>query len=260
MVANLVSNVQAVLSTQQVSVHCWLDSTVALYWINDQGEYRQYVANRLHNIRQHDQIKWHHIPTADNPADLGSRGGNVVTNRSWKEGPTWLSNLSEWPPDKTLKPTPDTRSEAKVVKEIFKAAIAKQDVFDQLVDKHPPPKLLRIGARIRRFIGNCTSQPPDRKDGQLNTQKIKQQQLWGIRRVQKAVHGDSHFQADQLQLNLQLNDNEVLECRGRIDGEYPIYLPDTHFAKRTSLLYAEGLESIWQRFESAIGYLVYVAW
>ena len=228
MAANLVSNVQAAVNAQHLSVHCWLDSTVALYWINDQGEYRQFVANRLHKIQQHDQITWHHVPTTDNPADLGSRGGNVVTNRLWREGPSWLSNPSEWPPDKTIEPTSDTRSEAKVVKEIFKAAKAEQDAFDQLLDKHPLSKLLRIGAWIRRFISNCKSQPQDRKVGPINTQEIKQQQLWWIRRVQEAAHGVSHFQADQLQLNLQLNDKEILECRGRIVGEYPIYLPDTH--------------------------------
>ena len=34
------------------------------------------------------------------------------------------------------------------------------------------------------------------------------------------------FAADKLQLNLQPNGEEILECRGRIQGRYPIYLPD----------------------------------
>ena len=33
-----------------------------------------------------------------------------------------------------------------------------------------------------------------------------------------------------------MNKDEVLECRGRIQGDYPIYLPDTH-------LYTEKLVS-----------------
>ena len=32
--------------------------------------------------------------------------------------------------------------------------------------------------------------------------------------------------SDKLQLNLQPNGEEILECRGRIQGRYPIYLPD----------------------------------
>ena len=119
MAANLVSNVQAALSTHRVAIHCWLDSTVALYWINDQGEYRQFVANRVHKIRQHDEITWHHVPRVDNPADLGSRGGKIANNRLWREDPTWLRNPSEWPPDRTLEPTADTRSEAKMTREIL---------------------------------------------------------------------------------------------------------------------------------------------
>ena len=32
--------------------------------------------------------------------------------------------------------------------------------------------------------------------------------------------------SDKLQLNLQPNGEKILECRGRIQGRYPIYLPD----------------------------------
>ena len=34
------------------------------------------------------------------------------------------------------------------------------------------------------------------------------------------------FVQDKEQLNLQLNSNGVWECRGRIQGDYPVYLPD----------------------------------
>ena len=46
MAVSLATNVEAAVGVETVSeVHCWLDSTVALYWINGQGEYRQFVAN-----------------------------------------------------------------------------------------------------------------------------------------------------------------------------------------------------------------------
>ena len=32
--------------------------------------------------------------------------------------------------------------------------------------------------------------------------------------------------------NLQLNDSGLLECRGRIEGEYPIYIPQSHLFAR----------------------------
>ena len=38
---------------------------------------------------------------------------------------------------------------------------------------------------------------------------------------------------DRLQLNLQLNQDRLLECRGRLQGIYPIYVPDgTTFAEK----------------------------
>jgi hypothetical protein len=89
MAANLVTNAQAAFRNQRVTLHCWLDSTVALYWINDQGEYHQFVANRVNKIQQNNQITWHHVPTTDNPADIESRGGNVVNNELWKKGPKY---------------------------------------------------------------------------------------------------------------------------------------------------------------------------
>ena len=57
MAVNLVSNVETAIGTEKVSsVHCWLDSTVALYWIGGQGEYRQFVANRVRKIKEHNRV------------------------------------------------------------------------------------------------------------------------------------------------------------------------------------------------------------
>ena len=64
MVANLVANVEQAIGAEKVkSVHSWLDSTVAMYWINGQGEYRQFVANRVKKIREHEAITWRHVRT-----------------------------------------------------------------------------------------------------------------------------------------------------------------------------------------------------
>ena len=136
MSVNLVSNVARVLSDFQVETHCWLDSTVALFWIRGKGEYRQFVANRVQKIQQHDKVVWHHVPTSQNPADLGSRGGSVAKNHLWREGPTWLSNRSEWPADVALEATAETRAEAKVKREILAVTSVESDEFDQLLDKY----------------------------------------------------------------------------------------------------------------------------
>ena len=106
MAVNLVTNVEAAIGVEKVTeVHCWLDSTVALYWINGQGEYRQFVANRVKKIHEHERVIWHHVTTDQNPADLGSRGGYVTNSELWQHGPSWLSDKTKWPPEIALKPS-----------------------------------------------------------------------------------------------------------------------------------------------------------
>ena len=44
MAANLVDNVKEALQVFPVeSVHCWLDSSVALHWIKGGGDYKQFL-------------------------------------------------------------------------------------------------------------------------------------------------------------------------------------------------------------------------
>ena len=69
------------------------------------------------------------MPTRENPADLGSRGGDVKDNQLWKEGPAWLKDPSRWPQDVTLVPDEQTRAEEKVkVKNEIAAATVIQSV------------------------------------------------------------------------------------------------------------------------------------
>ena len=159
MAVNLVSNVARVLSDFQVETHCLLDSTVALFWIRCKGEYRQFVANRVQQIQQHDKMVWHHVPTSQNPTDLGSRSRSVAKIHLWREGPTWLSNRSEWPADVALEATAVTSVES--------------NEFDQLLDKYDLFKLLRIGAWIQRFISNCRTKPAERVSSPLVTKEIQ---------------------------------------------------------------------------------------
>ena len=158
MAMNLIANIQAALNFLPHEMHCCLDSTIALYWITGQGEYRQFVSNRVHKIQQHNQARWHHVPTADNPANLGSRGGNAVDSHLWKNGPTWLSDPSNWPPDIVLEPTTETTAEAKVNQEVFSITIPKQDALDHMLSNHALPRVLRIGAWVWQFIHNCRNQ------------------------------------------------------------------------------------------------------
>ena len=63
MVANLVSNVKEALEGFPVSNSCcWLDSAVALHWIQSEGNYKQFVQNRVNKIQQKN-VEWRYVST-----------------------------------------------------------------------------------------------------------------------------------------------------------------------------------------------------
>ena len=61
--------------------------------------------------------------------------------------------------------------------------------------------------------------------GPLTTEETEQQVKWWIRRVQERYRKTEKFRDDELTLNLQRNHDGIYECRGRIQGSYPVYLP-----------------------------------
>lgn len=223
MAVNLITNaLDALQGFPVTSLHCWLDSTVALHWIRGNGDYKQFVANRVRKIRDHNNVTWRHVPTKDNPADYASRGGMLTEgNQLWWKGPTWLADPTNWPPDIVTTPTTELNAEVKPTKELFALAVDANDELDDLLSKTSYWRTLRVCAWIRRFIDNAKKSKPQRINGPLTTEEIKNQELFWVRRVQ--ARGAKGMEA----LNLQKNDDGLLECRGRLQGDYPIYIPDS---------------------------------
>ena len=78
---------------------------------------------------------------------------------------------------------------------------------------------------VYRFLKNCKKV---RIRGPLTTEEINEQLERSIGEAQKEHENTEHFKEDQLRLNLQINEKGLYECRGRIIGSYPIYLPFDH--------------------------------
>ena len=219
MAVNLATNVRQTLEGLPLSttVHCWLDSSVALHWIGDRGECRQFVANLTRKIQTHPNVLWYHVPSTDNPTYLGSHGGSVIGAKLWWNGPTWLADPSQWPPEIVTEPSPESTAERKVQQELFTVGVEGSNDFDILLERFSLRKAMRIDAWISQFLHN-SRHPSKKVQGPLTTPEIAAHELFLVKRAQ---------QQDQEQLNLQPNVDGVLECRGRIQGEYPIYLPDS---------------------------------
>ena len=114
---------------------CWLDSTVALHWLRDQGEYRQFVTNHVQKIQSHPDTQWRHVPSTENPADLGSHCASVTYVQWWWRGPEWLADLASSPEDIMMQASQQSDAERKVQRKIFTAAIKISDDLDRVLEK-----------------------------------------------------------------------------------------------------------------------------
>ena len=200
-----------------------LGSTVALHWILGNGQYKQFVTNRVEKIRQHPKIEWRYVPTHDNPADVASRGGG--TTNLWWNGPEWLTKKEKWPPNPVTSASAASEEEAKVIREVLNICQAEEstDLMDQLLEKHDLRCATRVEAWATRFIRNCRGK--QKLSGPLTKTEIDDVKRRWILLVQHQDQQKPHFEQTQKALNLQTNVNGVLECHGRIQGKYPIYLP-----------------------------------
>ena len=154
--AILADNIKTTLANVNMgNAFGWTDSTVVLHWLKKNGNYSQFVNNRVDKIKEKDYITWRHVPTNEKPADIGCRTvyGNQITSLWWN-GPTWLQNRDQWPLQPIIKANEGTEKEAKKIKTVLAANIKlfEADKFDTLLEKYNLWKFLRITPWVSRFI------------------------------------------------------------------------------------------------------------
>ena len=178
MASNLVDNVRQTLDGFPVQeTYGWLDSTVALHWIKGGGEHKQFVANRIQKIQSKPNIQWRYVPTDCNPADVGSRGGQVKDNQLWLNGPDWLKDNRMWPENIVTCATIESEAEAKMIKTVLGLTQDNSDCFDHILEKFALRKATRICAWITRFITKLRK-PNSRTLGPLTLGKESTTELW----------------------------------------------------------------------------------
>lgn len=227
MATNLLVNVRNALdNVPSPKMFGWLDSTVALHWIKGNGQYKQFVANRVAKIQLHNEVEWRYVPTDENPADLASRGA-PVHSALWQQGPEWLQDNSKWPINPVTRSSPASEVEAKVIREVLNLAQTKSepDEFDELLERTSLRRTLRVGTWLKRFIHNCKHK--DKKLGPLLTEEIEDVRGWWIKRVQRRDRETTGYPQISSQLNLKPNAEGVMTCHGQIQGQTPIYLPNS---------------------------------
>ena len=177
-------------------------------------------------MQEHSGITWRHVPTKENPADLGSQGRQADDSKLWWQGLEWLSDKEKWPTDIVTSRTPESQAEAKITKELFNGATASTGCLKVLLGKFDLTKTLRIVAWTARFIRNSRLKKRERMMGPLTTDEIENQHLFWTKRPQEIQSDD--VTDDRQRLGLKENDQGILIFRGRVQAHYSVYLADKH--------------------------------
>ncbi|XP_050294291.1 uncharacterized protein LOC126734638 [Anthonomus grandis grandis] len=156
LLAELAKTVLASIPSTLDSKHYWCDSTIVLAWIRSSPHrLKTFIANRIAQIQSITNIdEWRYIRTADNPADLLTRGIpplSLLNSTLWFYGPPWLTE-DEWPTDIVDLSNIDTPELRNVTS--FHVSIEKHTNNDllTLIDKFSNlTKLVRTFAFVLRF-------------------------------------------------------------------------------------------------------------
>ena len=103
MASHMKCKIQSAMDIRFVRAYMWTDSKVVLGYINNESRrFHVYVANRVNIIREATSPEdWNYISSAQNPADIPSRGCDVTgIDNVWLHGPSFLRQFKdEWEQD-----------------------------------------------------------------------------------------------------------------------------------------------------------------
>nr|CAI5818309.1 unnamed protein product [Callosobruchus analis] len=252
MLANLVKKVQTSLSVKIDKTYLWSDSTVYLTWIKTPPNILQtFVRNRVSQIQSLTNLEdWNHVRTADNPADLLSRGcypKQLQECELWWRGPKWLVLPKDSWPKSVFKPE-DKVPELKRCVNVFKLEEIQLFPYDRFSRFS---KLVRVVAWCRRFIIRCRKEKIESSfltADELCTSKITLVKMCQresfIEEIQELEKTGMCKKGKLLKLNPFLDSENVLRVGGRIqlseckyEKKHPALLCSKH--PFTKLLFAE---------------------
>ena len=118
-------------------------------------------------------------------------------------------------------------------KDLLDMTAITDDQLDLMMQKWDLRKAIQICSWVAWFVWNSRTKHQQRITKPVTTEETTRQVQFWARRSQDRSLNTTKFEEDKLQLKLQKNAAGIFECRGGIQGVYPIYLPDDAvFAER----------------------------
>nr|CAH7732585.1 unnamed protein product [Callosobruchus chinensis] len=151
--------------------------SIVLCWISaPPNTWKLFVSNRISKIQgSTDVSQWKHVASADNPADLVSRGisaSQLPSCKIWWHGPVWLNKSEkEWP-----EPLYQARNKIEIEhvpekRHLQVSLIAKHDF--SILDRYSSLyRLQKIVAFCFRFTYNASNSFGERKSGAITVDEM----------------------------------------------------------------------------------------
>nr|CAH7755984.1 unnamed protein product [Callosobruchus chinensis] len=177
LLTRLMSKVLESIKISVDSVSYWTDSSIVLCWISaPPNTWKLFVSNRISKIQgSTDVSQWKHVASADNPADLVSRGisaSQLPSCKIWWHGPVWLNKSEkEW-----LEPLYQARNKIEIEhvpekRHLQVSLIAKYDF--SILDRYSSLyRLQKIVAFCFRFTYNASNSFGERKSGAITVDEM----------------------------------------------------------------------------------------
>lgn len=178
LLAQLMNKIESTLNSNISRRSYFTDSQIVLCWVKAHpNRWVTFVSNRVATIQElSNQESWFHVRSADNPADIISRGcmPSKLKNCSiWWNGPPWLrSSDASWPKaseneySKNVEIPEEKKSSNSFAVTLGSPPISIENYSNLL-------KLTRITSYCYRFINNCLQTKTERKVGYLTVKELE---------------------------------------------------------------------------------------
>ena len=253
-------------------VYIWSDSTMVIQWLNAFDKKQQiFVANRIGEFLENTKlVEWNHIPGAQIPADLGTRGmrANEIATSVWLNGPAWLrENEAQWPKATTqCTIVEDTLEITQVITlRPNKPLEVQWERFSSW------RKLVHTICYIHRWKSPNQLQGPilldEYKKAERMIFKLVQKEAFPTEYAALTERKELSSKSSIAQLCPFFDDKGLMRTRGRLskadfefDTKHPVLLASKHPTMQLMMLkchlenYHQGVESMRQSYRKGSGY------
>lgn len=249
LLARLLHEISGLLNIPMTRIFAWTDSMVVLSWLQCQpSRWQLFVGNRVSEIIQNiDNDRWRHVLSADNPADIASRGikaSELADNELWWTGPVWLR--AENNEIERLTSIPDTEIERK---KSFHTLIQDTPIWERFSSML---RMKRVVAQCKRFLDYKSK---NKRGDIMTVDELNHIEECCVRYYQKLIYnqefedlkrkGKVRNKSSLIKFTPYLDEKDLLRVGGRLskadldeNAKHPIIIPSKQHV--TKLIIADA--------------------